>query len=287
VVTVASVSGLISETIFGGNLGFLFLIRTLRLLRLFEYKKRYRDIVGTFIFIVAKRFGSVSIVILIVYYFFGILGMEMFAKYDMRNCCINSSVEQDFRYENINGTINGGLYYLNNFSNIVNSYITLFELMVVNNWFILMEGYSYVTTGWSRVYFMTFYICTNIIITIVVAFVIEAFLFRINYRRKMGDMIDTVTLEQTLSEPEMTFCESPQAFDLAKLAKILKHYPNTSVSTESSWTGGQAIPMPSMGNGSRSTMVYRGVGKRNKFAFCLRMYADQVVDWIAEFDGTR
>lgn len=60
--------------------------------------------------------------------------------------------------------------------------------MVVNNWFILMEGYAHVTTEGSRLYFMSFYIMTMIFITIVVAFILEAFLFRIQYRLKMGDI---------------------------------------------------------------------------------------------------
>ena len=33
-----------------------------------------------------------------------------------------------------------GLYYLNNFDNLLRSYVTLFELMVVNNWHVTMQG---------------------------------------------------------------------------------------------------------------------------------------------------
>lgn len=56
------------------------------------------------------------------------------------------------------GETSSQLYYLNNFDNIFRSYVTLFELMVVNNWFIIMDGIVSVTSGWSRVYFMLFYI---------------------------------------------------------------------------------------------------------------------------------
>lgn len=66
--------------------------------------------------------------------------------------------------------------------------VTLFVLMVVNNWFILMDGYAFVTNEATRLYFMSFYIMTMIFITIVVAFILEAFLFRIQYRLKMGDI---------------------------------------------------------------------------------------------------
>ena len=60
--------------------------------------------------------------------------------------------------------------------------VTLFELTVVNNWFIIMEGHASVTDDWSRIFFMTFYIVTMIVMTIIVAFILEAFLFRIQYK---------------------------------------------------------------------------------------------------------
>jgi len=39
------------------------------------------------------------------------------------------------------------------------SFVTLFELMVVNNWFVIMDGFVAVTNDWARLYFMLFYIC--------------------------------------------------------------------------------------------------------------------------------
>ena len=54
---------------------------------------------------------------------------------------------------------------------------------MVNNWFVIMEGYA-ISTGveLSRLFFMTFYIFTMIVMTIIVAFILEAFLFRIQYK---------------------------------------------------------------------------------------------------------
>ena len=37
-----------------------------------------------------------------------------------------------------------GLYHLNNFDNLPSSYVTLFALMVVNNWHVIMQGQSFV-----------------------------------------------------------------------------------------------------------------------------------------------
>lgn len=65
---------------------FLVLFRPLRTLRLFKIKKRYRDVFGTLV-ILSPQMCSTAIVMLVLYYFFAIIGMEMFAGYDMRNCC--------------------------------------------------------------------------------------------------------------------------------------------------------------------------------------------------------
>ncbi|PIO25427.1 hypothetical protein AB205_0181660 [Aquarana catesbeiana] len=80
-----------------------------------------------------------------------------------------------------------GYYYLNNFDNILISFVTLFELTVVNNWYIIMEGVTSQTSHWARLYFMVFYIVTMVVITIIIACILDAFVFRMNYCRKNKD----------------------------------------------------------------------------------------------------
>ena len=116
-VTGTAFFGLVTETI-GVPFSFIFILRSLRILKLFELKKRYQDIMGTFMFIMVKRFGSVSAAVLILYYFYAIIGMEIFSAYDLTDCCKNSSVEPYFA----RGDNNSGYYYLNNFSSIVTSF---------------------------------------------------------------------------------------------------------------------------------------------------------------------
>lgn len=65
---------------------FFVLFRPLRTLRLFKIKKRYRDVFGTLV-ILSPLMCSAVIVMLVLYYFFAIIGMELFGGYDLRNCC--------------------------------------------------------------------------------------------------------------------------------------------------------------------------------------------------------
>lgn len=95
----------------------------------------------------------------------------------------NTTVEDFYKFS-INASNVLGYYYLNNFENLMNGAITLFELTIVNNWFILMNSYAFVVSPWSRAYFMLFYLSTMIVLTIVVASILEAFRFRIQYKRQ-------------------------------------------------------------------------------------------------------
>lgn len=109
--------------------------------------------------------------------------MELFSKYDLKNCCVNTTVEDFYRFSE-NSTSAIGYYYLNSFPDLLTSGVTLFELTVVNNWFIIMDAFASVAGPWSRIFFMSFYLFTMVVLTIVVASVLEAFRFRIQYKKQ-------------------------------------------------------------------------------------------------------
>ncbi|XP_065205585.1 two pore calcium channel protein 1-like [Planococcus citri] len=162
---------------------YVVLFRPLKMFRLFKMKKRYRDIIGT-VALLSPLIKSAFIVMIVVYYFFAIIGMELFARYDMRDCCKGTVVEDFYQYKLTPNGTTLGYYYLNTFSNIAVSAVTLFELTVVNNWFIVMNGYAAVVHPITRIYFIMFYLFTMIVLTIVVASILEAFRFRIQYKRQ-------------------------------------------------------------------------------------------------------
>ena len=83
-VTVVSFLGLVAEIL--GHWPFLIVVRHLRILRIFKLRKRYRDVFGT-VFILAQRLFCALIIFLILYYCYAIVGMELFAEFDLTNCC--------------------------------------------------------------------------------------------------------------------------------------------------------------------------------------------------------
>ena len=69
-------------------------------------------------------------------------------------------------------------FYGNNFNSLPRALVTLFELLVVNNWNVTVEGFALTSGGavWCYLYFISFYFAGVVITTnIVIAFVVDCF----------------------------------------------------------------------------------------------------------------
>lgn len=101
-----------------------------------------------------------------VYYSFAIVGMELFSGKFIRGKLVGTA------YFNND-------YWLNNFDNLHTAMVTLFELMVVNNWPINMEAAVAATTVWARFYYLAWYaVSVIVVINVLVAFLLDSFATR-------------------------------------------------------------------------------------------------------------
>uniref|UniRef100_A0A2K5YZ29 Voltage-dependent calcium channel protein TPC1 n=1 Tax=Mandrillus leucophaeus TaxID=9568 RepID=A0A2K5YZ29_MANLE len=270
-VTVFAFLGLLALALNMEPFYFIVVLRPLQLLRLFKLKERYRNVLDT-MFELLPRMASLGLTLLIFYYSFAIVGMEFFCGIVFPNCCNTSTVADAYRWRNHtvgNRTVvEEGYYYLNNFDNILNSFVTLFELTVVNNWYIIMEGVTSQTSHWSRLYFMTFYIVTMVVMTIIVAFILEAFVFRMNYSRKNQDpeVDGGITLEKEISKEELVavlelYREAQGASsDVTRLLETLSQ----------------------MERYQQRSMVFLGRRSRTKSDLSLKMYQEEIQEWYEE-----
>ncbi|XP_045454157.1 two pore channel protein 1-like [Melitaea cinxia] len=256
-VTLLALLGAVMLTI-APKLFIVVMFRPLRLMRLYKLKKRYRDVFGTLV-LLSPLMSSAGCVMLVMYYFFAIVGMELFAGYDLKNCCVNTTVEDFYKYSE-NSSTPLGYYYLNNFENILTSGVSLFELTVVNNWFILMNAYATVAGQFSRIYFMVFYLFTMVVLTIVVASVLEAFRFRIQYKRSTSKRDE----EKLLHEEVHTSWEEAQRLGASgDLAEELRAH----------LTPGMQV-------------TFIGTRPRTKEVLQRRMYQSDIQKWLAEEDDS-
>lgn len=275
-VTVFAFLGLIALAFNMEPFYFIVVLRPLQLLRLFKIKQRYRNVLDT-MFELFPRMASLGLTLIIFYYSFAIVGMEFFADVIYPNCCNTSTVADSYRQINItfgNKTVlEEGYYYLNNFNNILSSFVTLFELTVVNNWYITMEGVTSMTTHWSRLYFMTFYIVTMVVMTIIVAFILDAFVFRMNYSRKNREPVDNPEDENgIIFEVEVSRDDALAALEVYK-----QICPGSS-----SLSSLQGV-LQTMDRSGHTSLVYLGRRSRTKSDLSMKMYEEEIQEWYAEY----
>jgi len=69
------------------------------------------------------------------------------------------------------------LYYLMNFNDFGASLVTLFQIMVVNNWYVTCNMYCYVCNSkWPILFFILFWIITvEIMVMLMISFVCEIY----------------------------------------------------------------------------------------------------------------
>ena len=86
-------------------------------------------------------------------------------------------------YKDDNTTVFVNYYYLNTFDNIFISGVTLFELTVVNNWFIIMEGEILKSNNTVNMFFFKFkkISCSKHFSFYISACVIAFFLHTLNF----------------------------------------------------------------------------------------------------------
>jgi len=145
------------------------LFRLLRLLRIFKHVPQFQRIFVTFIRMLPAA-SKLFLVLFVVMYTFALLGMQIFGGLITTEGA-NFIILQ-------NTTFGQSGYYANNFNDMPSGFVTLFELIVVNNWFVIADGFCSVSQlhGYARIYFSAFYLFrVAICFQIVTAFVLDTF----------------------------------------------------------------------------------------------------------------
>lgn len=197
---------------------YLLIARLLRLLRLLMHVRRYRAFIATFLTLIPSLMPYLGTIFCVMCIYCS-LGLQIFGGLVNAG---NSKLAESSLSDND--------YLLFNFNDYPNGMVTLFNLLVLGNWQVWMEGYKELTgTSWTLAYFLSFYLITILLLlNLVVAFVLEAFFAEIDlensgteYKNKgaqrkkyasaksRSQRVDAL-LHQMLSE-ELKETESPSA----------------------------------------------------------------------------
>ncbi|XP_041352429.1 two pore calcium channel protein 1-like [Gigantopelta aegis] len=169
------------------TLDILLVLRVLRLIKLFGSIQRFKVVITTIINI-GPSIITYGGVIFVFYYFFAIIGIEIFHG-KIHYYGYNESVVEEKNLWCGNAALKDSMFYRfhycnNNFNDILKAFVLLFELTVVNQWHVLTSGFVMVTHKAARIYFFLFHLtCVVIVLNIFTAFILEAFILEYSLQR--------------------------------------------------------------------------------------------------------
>jgi hypothetical protein len=146
-------------------------ILAFRIIRLYRHLysfPRFRAILTTL-----KRLypalRSLGVILISEYYFFGLLGVCLFQGVIKKGQMGPEFMATYWAQNN---------YWENNFDDLYHAYIVLFEIMIINNWNLNVEGWTVaLDSHWPRVFFVChFFLAIVIILNCVIALVLDAFI---------------------------------------------------------------------------------------------------------------
>ncbi|XP_027052573.1 two pore calcium channel protein 1-like [Pocillopora damicornis] len=188
-----------------GVLDLLMVLRVLRLVKIMGQIKRFQVIIGT-VMQIGPAMGTYGAIMFVLYYIYAIMGMELFGNLIKSESSYPTSGEESSDGENLTfcGNIKlkgsdfyGDRYCNNNFNNILRSFKVLFDLMVVNQWHIITQGYVRVTNKFARLYFLSFHLlCVIVVLNIFVAFILEAFMLEYSFTHGKIETVISKKIEE-------------------------------------------------------------------------------------------
>lgn len=122
------------------------LFRLIRLLRLLVVSDKVRSVIRGLLRVLISL-GPIFLAINVLYYSFGVIGMHLFQDTLLEDNVPNKQLDYVKRHY--------GEYI--NFQTLGNTYITLFHLMVVNNWFVTFTAAVSVTSRWHFLFFLSWF----------------------------------------------------------------------------------------------------------------------------------
>uniref|UniRef100_H3CLP0 Two pore segment channel 2 n=1 Tax=Tetraodon nigroviridis TaxID=99883 RepID=H3CLP0_TETNG len=157
---------------------FINMLIVFRFLRIIPNIKLMALVAGTLLDLV-KNLRAFAGILVVVYYVYAVLGIWLFegvikpppemlfpSNQTTENKTSNFSIECG-TYEQLG-------YWPNNFDDFAAAIILLYDVMIVNNWQAFLDAYSRYTTGWSKIYFVCWWLTSSVMwVNLFIALILE------------------------------------------------------------------------------------------------------------------
>uniref|UniRef100_H0XBG2 Two pore channel protein 2 n=1 Tax=Otolemur garnettii TaxID=30611 RepID=H0XBG2_OTOGA len=192
-----------------------------RFLRIIPNIKPVAMVAGTALSLIQnmRAFGGIVVV---VYYVFAIVGISLF-----RGVIVAPSVNSSLAAVNESvpcGSYEQLEYWANNFDDFAAALVTLWNVMMVNNWQVFLDAYQRYSGQWSKIYFISWWLLSSVIwINLLLALILENFLHKWDSQSDLHplDGTEEATYQMTEELPFRDILEEPKEEEL--LEKLRRH----------------------------------------------------------------
>ncbi|XP_043827837.1 two pore calcium channel protein 2 [Dromiciops gliroides] len=147
-----------------------------RFLRIIPNMKLMSLVAGTLLDLV-RNMRAFAGILVVVYYVFAIVGIGLFQGAIVSPPGNNSLVHANSTSQC--GTFEQLEYWPNNFDDFAAALVTLWNVMVVNNWQVFLDVYTRYSSPWSKLYFVAWWLVSSVIwMNLFVALILENFIHK-------------------------------------------------------------------------------------------------------------
>ncbi|XP_068004497.1 two pore channel protein 2 isoform X2 [Melanerpes formicivorus] len=202
------------------------MVRLVNMLIVFRFLRiipnmKFMALVVTTLLDLVKNLRAFAGILVVVFYAFAITGIMLFkgAVVPLGNTsAINTTYD--------NGTLQCGTYeqleyWPNNFDDFAAAVVTLWDVMVVNNWQVFLEAFSRYSSPWAKIYFVAWWLISSVIwVNLFVALLLENFIHKWDRRCHRASLSD-VEYQRTVELMFRDVLEEPTEEEL--MEKLQQH----------------------------------------------------------------
>ncbi|KAG8548503.1 hypothetical protein GDO81_025188, partial [Engystomops pustulosus] len=200
-----------------------------RFLRIIPNMKVMALVAGTVLDLV-KNLRAFAGILVVVYYVFAIIGIDLFKGVIPNPGNVSSSDEGSGNGTSPCGSFEQLEYWPNNFDDFAAALVTLWDVMVVNNWQVFLEAYARYSSPWSKLYFVAWWLVSSVVwVNLFVALILENFIHKWDrsYRDSALSPAQQVEYHMTV---QLMFREDLEEPTDEELLDRLYHHPHLHLS---------------------------------------------------------
>ncbi|KAM7110090.1 two pore channel protein 2 [Ciconia maguari] len=211
---------------FTGLLSLWDMVRLVNMLIVFRFLRiipnmKFMALVVTTLLDLVKNLRAFAGILVVVFYTFALTGVMLFkgavvplGNISAANTTYGNGTLQCGTYEQLE-------YWPNNFDDFAAAVVTLWDVMVVNNWQVFLEAFSRYSSPWAKIYFVAWWLISSVIwVNLFVALLLENFIHKWD-RRCHREHLSDIEYQRTVELMFRDVLEEPTEEEL--MEKLHQH----------------------------------------------------------------